>query len=148
MTTHKIQLKIMILILILVSTFQNLKSQELDGADNKKIYRHSIEISPISPIFDIYAVQYLYEIAPKNNLILGLAYTNVKYDFGRNHAPTLILGYRRYLWRSFHLEYQLWPAYNFFTNLMRQSTIMDSIYGMNLESVMNSILKLLKSLST
>jgi len=66
----------------------------------------------MSPVFKIYAIQYNYSITPKNELMLGFAYANIKYDKGRSHAPTLILGYRRFFWKGIHLEYQLWPAYN------------------------------------
>lgn len=74
--------------------------------------RHSIEISPMSPVFKIWAVQFSYRLSPKNEGILGLAYANIKYDEGRSHAPTLLIGYRHFFWKGLHLEYQLWPAYN------------------------------------
>jgi len=77
-----------------------------------KAYRHTLEISPLSPVFKIYAIQYGYLLSQKNELMLGFAYANIEYDEGRSHAPTLILGYRRFLWKGFHLEYQIWPAYN------------------------------------
>lgn len=77
-------------------------------------YKHSIDISPMSPFFKIWAIQYSYNYSGKNELMLGLAYANIEYDFGRSHAPTLIAGYRRFFWKGLHLEYQLWPAYNFY----------------------------------
>jgi hypothetical protein len=80
----------------------------------RHLHPHSLEASPISPLFDIYALQYLHGLGSNGEGILGLAYTAVEYDFGRNHAPTVILGYRHYFWRELHAEYQLWPAYNFF----------------------------------
>lgn len=74
--------------------------------------RHTIEISPLSPMFKIYAVQYGYLLSQKNELMIGFAYANIEYEEGRSHAPTLILGYRRFLWKGLHIEYQIWPAYN------------------------------------
>jgi hypothetical protein len=74
----------------------------------------AVEFSPLSPVVRIYAVQYARRFAEKNELLLGGAYTNIRYDHGQSHAPTLILGYRRYLWRKAHLEYQLWPSYNWY----------------------------------
>lgn len=74
--------------------------------------KHTIEFSPFSPVFNIWAVQYTYHFAPRSELMLGAAYANIKYPEGRSHAPGLILGYRYYLAKGFHLEYQLWPAWN------------------------------------
>jgi hypothetical protein len=77
------------------------------------LHRNAIEFSPLSPMIDIWAVQYARR-SGADEPILGLAYTNIEYDHGRSHAPTLILGYRRYLWKRFHAEYQLWPSYNWY----------------------------------
>lgn len=76
--------------------------------------KHSIDFSPLSPIFDIYALQYNYHLSQKDELIFGAAYLNIKYDFGNMNSPSLIAGYRRYLWKNLHLEYQLWPGYDNF----------------------------------
>jgi hypothetical protein len=65
-------------------------------------------------LFRIYALQYNYHFAAQNELILGLAYTNIQFDFGSTHAAAIILGYRRYVWKNLHLEYQLWPDYDRF----------------------------------
>jgi hypothetical protein len=53
--------------------------------------------------------------------LVGGAYTNIKYDFGRSHAPTAIIGYRRYVWRHVHLEYQLWPSFGLYGGHKPQS---------------------------
>jgi hypothetical protein len=74
----------------------------------------AIEFSPVSPFIHIYAVQYARRLGAKDELLLGLAYANIKYDRGRSHAPTGIVGYRRYLWKKAHLEYQLWTSYNWY----------------------------------
>jgi hypothetical protein len=86
-----------------------------EDAPTTVVYRHSIDLCPISPLFDIWAVQYSYRFAPRSDLMLGLAYTNIRYeDIGRSHAPTLIAGYKHFVWKNLHAEYQLWPAYNAF----------------------------------
>jgi hypothetical protein len=77
-------------------------------------HRRSVEFSPLSPIIDIWAVQFGRRFGERNELLLGGAFANIGYDRGRSHAPTAILGYRRYLWRGLHLEYQLWPSYNWY----------------------------------
>jgi hypothetical protein len=76
--------------------------------------RHAVEFSPASPLIRIYAVQFARRVTERDEILVGGAYTNIKYDFGRSHAPTAIIGYRRYVWRHVHLEYQLWPSYNWF----------------------------------
>lgn len=76
--------------------------------------RNALEFSPVSPFIHIYALQFSRAVSARDELIAGAAYTNVKYDHGRSHAPTLILGYRRYLVGRAHLEYQLWPSYNWY----------------------------------
>jgi hypothetical protein len=75
---------------------------------------NAIEFSPVSPFIRIYAAQWARRLDDRNELLLGFAYTNVKYDHGQSHAPTGILGYRLYLWKKAHFEYQLWPSYNWY----------------------------------
>jgi hypothetical protein len=76
--------------------------------------RNAVEFSPISPFIRIYAVQFARQLSDKDELLVGAAYANIKYDHGRSHAPTGILGYRRYFWRKAHVEYQLWASYNWY----------------------------------
>jgi hypothetical protein len=83
-------------------------------------HRHHLEVFPIVALFDIYSAQYGYRVTPRNELIVGFTYVNIQVSdrddrvIGRFHAPTLPLGFRRYLWRNAHVEYQIWPAYNFY----------------------------------
>ena len=77
-------------------------------------YRHSIDFSPMSPLFRIYALQYNYHLSAKDELIFGAAYTNIRWDIGSTNAASLILGYRRFIWGNLHLEYQLWPDYDWY----------------------------------
>jgi hypothetical protein len=74
----------------------------------------AIEFSPISPFLRIYAAQYARRLTERDELLLGAAYVNIKYDHGQSHAPTGIVGYRRYFWKKAHFEYQLWPSYNWY----------------------------------
>lgn len=84
-------------------------------------YRHALELSPMSFLFRIYAVQYAYHFSPQNELITGVAYQNIQHPFGYTSSPTVILGYRRYLWGNFSVEYQLWPAYDwYYSNVDQQ----------------------------
>jgi hypothetical protein len=63
---------------------------------------------------NIYGVLYSYGITKKDWLVGGPVYMRIKYDFGHTDAWALIVGYRRYLWRNLHLEYQLYPTYDDF----------------------------------
>jgi hypothetical protein len=76
--------------------------------------RNAIEFSPVSPFIHIYAAQHARRLSEKNELLLGFAYVNIEYDQGRSHAPTGIIGFRRYVWKRAHVEYQLWPSYNWY----------------------------------
>lgn len=104
--------------------------------------QHAIELSPISPMFDIYAVQYAYTVDDVNEAMIGISYAampqkpaekrqpgwmdiiispaTITKDVGRNHSWTLYLGYKRYVYDRFHLEYQLWPGYNSFYSTTEQ----------------------------
>jgi hypothetical protein len=76
--------------------------------------RHGLEVSPISPFIHIYAVQYSYALTPRHELLTGPVYMNIRFDFGATHAGAIILGYRFYAWKNLHVEYQLWPVYDWF----------------------------------
>jgi hypothetical protein len=90
-------------------------SQETLLTTNKNnFYRHGVELSPLSPVMNIYGVLYSYGITKKDWLVAGPVYMRIKYDFGNTDAWALIVGYRRYLWRNLHLEYQLYPTYDDF----------------------------------
>jgi hypothetical protein len=84
------------------------------GATTEHTYKHSLDFCPLSPLFKIYALQYSYEFSKNNELILAPAYLNIHYDFGNTNASALILGYRRYLHKTIHLEYQVWPTFDNF----------------------------------
>jgi hypothetical protein len=76
--------------------------------------RHSLDVSPVSPFIGIYVLQYAYQFRPGHELMTGISYMNLPYDSGSTHAASLFLGYRLYLWKGLHVEYQLWPIYDFF----------------------------------
>lgn len=62
------------------------------GGDGNTPHARAIEFSPVSPFIRIYAVQYARRISDRDEVLVGGAYTNIKYDFGRSHAPTGIIG--------------------------------------------------------
>jgi hypothetical protein len=76
--------------------------------------RHSFDTSPVSPIMGIYVLQYAYQFLPRHEVMLGTSYMNLPYDCGSTHAVSVFLGYRLYLWKNLHVEYQLWPTVDYF----------------------------------
>lgn len=83
-------------------------------AKQTNILKNSIDFCPEYPIVDVYALQYARAFTAKDEMMLGVAYLNQKYDCGHSNAGGLILGYRRYFWRRLHMEYQIWPIYDNF----------------------------------
>jgi len=69
-------------------------------------------VSVTYPMADIYMVQGSYAFSEHSDLLCGAAFQNWENDQGQAHAYTLLLGYRRFLWRGLHAEVELWPAYN------------------------------------
>ncbi len=82
-------------------------------ADNES--KHSIDFSPLSPAFKIYAIHYCYRLTPRSEVIIGPLYANIHYkDIGHTDAPGFIVGFRQYLWKSVHIDYQLMPEWDRF----------------------------------
>jgi hypothetical protein len=80
----------------------------------KKNHKNAIDVSPLSPVFDIYAIHYIRRLYDKGEFITGASYMHIKYDCGNTNSVSIILGYRQYLWKNFHIEYELWPDYDKF----------------------------------
>lgn len=101
-------------ILLISVVFNSLGS----ASANQKVIKQSVETFPIMAAFGVYSLQYVYDWTENDSLILGLAYVNSTVSNQKNEvigqffAPTIPIGYRRYLLGNFHVEYQLWPAYN------------------------------------
>lgn len=103
--------------LILVSLWlqpTNLAAQQADSLSTETL-RNAIDVCPLSPAFKIYAIDYTYRITPHSEIILGPYYGNIHYeDIGNTNAPGFIVGYRQYLWKSLHIDYQLIPQWDHF----------------------------------
>lgn len=82
--------------------------------DQGQVHHHELSASPLSPLLNIYVLQYSYRFAPMTEVMAGASYMNIQFDFGETRAPGIIIGLRHYLWRGLHFEYQLWPAYDWF----------------------------------
>jgi hypothetical protein len=78
----------------------------------------SIETSLTFPIARIYMAKASYRASEASEWGMGAAFQNWKNTdvapMGQANAWTVLLSYRRYLWRNLHVEGELWPAYNRF----------------------------------
>lgn len=83
-------------------------------SENKIRYRHSVDLFPLAPLIDIYGAHYLYRVSKRSALITGLAYMQLEKDSGTTHSPAIITGYRFYIWKNLHMEYELWFCYDRF----------------------------------
>lgn len=111
------KIKILFLLASFVFVTSALRSQtegQIMNPNPGQELKHAVDVSPLSPFIDIYGVHYIYRFSPKDELITGLSYMNIHYDFGYTNSPALIIGYRRYLWKNLHVEYELWPCYDEF----------------------------------
>jgi len=99
------------IVLLLFVQCPLIRAQQSTNAYSDK---HALQINALEFAGRIYSFVYGYQFSPKNHLLLGVAYQNQEYDFGTTHAPSLIIGYRRYFWKGLNAEYALWPAYNMF----------------------------------
>lgn len=83
-------------------------------SNTNKSPTHTIQINTLEMIGEIYSAVYLYEFSPKNHIMLGVGYQNWRKDFCIVHAPSLIIGYRRFFWKGLNADFAFWPAYNWF----------------------------------
>lgn len=88
--------------------------------------RWSVETSLTFPLARIYMVKGSYRSSDAAELGVGIALQNWENTegapLGQSNAWTLLLSYRRYLWRGLHAEVELWPAYNRFESYVDDQT--------------------------
>jgi hypothetical protein len=78
-------------------------------------YKHSLDFFPLSPVIGIYALHYGYRFTAKDQVIVSPSYMRIQYPtIGHTNAPGFIIGYRRYLWKNLHVEYELMPMWDRF----------------------------------
>lgn len=102
----------LILLLIIFYSIELYSDQVVDSSE-VNIYRNSIDTCPMSPLMGIYAIHYCRRITPNSELILAPSYMNIEHEgIGHTDAPGFIVGYRRYLWKNLHIDYQLMPMWD------------------------------------
>lgn len=121
MSNHIIFHRVISLLIILnvsISYAQTTKDSVFFNNKNR-----SIDFCPLSPVMGIYAIHYTQKIDNKNAFILAPSYMNIKYkNIGHTNAPGIIVGYRRYLWRNLHLDYQLMPMFDRYYEMNEDKT--------------------------
>ncbi len=104
-----------VIIAILAICSATLDAQVVEKTNFEIQHRHTVDFCPVSPMFGIWGAHYTYKLTPKDELITGVSYMNIKFEgIGETNSPALIFGYRRYLWKSLHVEYEIWPCYDDF----------------------------------
>lgn len=99
--------------IILISAKQSVCAME-HRTDTLK-YKHSLDFCPLSPFIGIYALHYGHRFSKRNELIVSPSYMRIQYpSIGYTNAPGFIVGYRRYLWKNLHIDYQLMPMWDRF----------------------------------
>jgi hypothetical protein len=106
---------------ILISAFFTMlilsagKVNAQEAKAEEKTYFRSLDFCPLSPVIGIYAIHYSRRISPNSEFIVGPSYMNIHFkDIGHTDAPGFIVGYRQYLWKNLHLDYQLMPGWDNF----------------------------------
>ena len=95
------------------SVYHDMSDQQTDNVANGGKYRNSLEIGPD---YDIYFIQFCRKFSSRDEIVLGVSYLNSSIGNllgypGDEQLYALELGYRRYLWRNLHLEFQILPQY-------------------------------------
>lgn len=114
LSTHEARNLMWMLITFLVLAPAILRGQDLDSTSTDGL-KNALDLCPMSPLFKIYAIDYTYKITPRSEIIAGLYYANIHYkDIGNTNAPGFIVGYRQFIWKSLHIDYQLVPQWDHF----------------------------------
>ncbi len=115
-------------VLLLIGFISLGKAQALDkvatNSDSLKTdYKFSVDFCPMSPLFKIYAVHLCYKLDKNDELIVAPYYANIHHKgIGNTNAPGFIVGYRRYLWKSLHVDYQLMPQWDRYYSSIEDKT--------------------------
>ncbi len=86
----------------------------------------SLEMSLTFPAARIYMLKASVRVSESSELGFGPAFQNWKNKdespLGQANAYTLLLSYRHYFWKNFHVELEFWPAYNHFNSFVDGKT--------------------------
>jgi hypothetical protein len=105
------------------STFNHMTQP--DAKERESIW--SLETSlTFAPAAQIYMLKASYKFSTNSELGFGPAFQNWKNTDktprGQANAYTLLLSYRYFFWKNFHVELEFWPAYNHFNSFVDGTT--------------------------
>ena len=114
-------------IIIIVFCVLVIFSIPVSAQEQKKQRRWSLETSlTFAPAAQIYLLKGSYQLTNNSELGFGPAFQNWKNKdkapLGQANAYTLLLSYRYFIWKNFHIELELWPAYNHFHSFVDGNT--------------------------
>lgn len=75
-------------------------------------YRNSVDFFAGAPLAGIWVAYYNRLVTKNDEIILGPYYANIDMGMGTTNAPGFVVGYRRYLWKTLHIDYQLIPQWD------------------------------------
>ncbi|RKY51085.1 MAG: hypothetical protein DRP86_02460 [Candidatus Neomarinimicrobiota bacterium] len=104
---------ILVLVFLMITAVSSGYGQTVSESDDVIEYKHAVDFCPLSPVMGIYAIHYTYRFSRESEFIIAPSYMNIEYeDVGHTDAPGFIVGYRRYLWKNLHIDYQLMPMWD------------------------------------
>lgn len=104
------RMPLLLLTLLLVPGFTPAAAGQ--AQDSQNMNKWSVSTSLTYPIVRIYGLHFNYLLNEQTELFFGPCYQNYRHDSFTAHAYTLILGYRRFMWKQFFAEAELYPAYH------------------------------------
>ena len=115
------KLKFLALLILSALTFQ-ISAQE-STLQNRWALETSLTFAPAA---QIYMLKASYLLSGKSELGFGPAFQNWKNTdktpMGQANAYTLLLSYRYFFYKNFHVELEFWPAYNHFNSFVDGKT--------------------------
>ncbi len=104
-----------VVLLLFCNLFSSTILEAASGGTNGSSFKWGFGTSLTYPVESIYMVQGSYSLWDMGDVLAGAAFQHWN-DKGQSNAYTLLLGYRQFIWKGFHTEFELWPAYNRFVS--------------------------------
>lgn len=114
---------LIVFVLLILSTFAFPASAQKSTLKNKWALETSLSFAPAA---QIYMLKASFLLSENSELGFGPAFQNWKNTdktpMGQANAYTLLLSYRYFLYKNFHVELEFWPAYNHFDSFVDGKT--------------------------
>jgi hypothetical protein len=118
---NEIYLKILALVIFSTAIFPSIAQESVEQK------KWSMETSlTFAPAAQIYMLKASYKLSDNAEFGFGPAFQNWKNTdkepMGQANAYTLLLSYRYFFYKNFHVELEFWPAYNHFDSFVDDKT--------------------------